>query len=133
MGMTIAERITQPLQHLAQERLGGGEVALGLQQHAEGDDGAERARMPTAKGLTLYLQRLAVQQLSGGEVALGVQQRAEVVDAGKRLRMPVASCLTPLLQRLDAVISKRLLSRSLPRASCQTLNTQATARLHYTT
>ena len=38
MGMTIAERITQPLQHLAQQRLSGGEVAFGLQQHAEVDN-----------------------------------------------------------------------------------------------
>ena len=41
----IAEAHAQPLQRLAKQRLSGGEVTLGLQQHAEVADGGERARI----------------------------------------------------------------------------------------
>ena len=84
--MPIAERLAPRLQRLAEQRLRGGEVALGLQQQAEVVDGSVRVRMTTAERLVLPLQRLAVQQLSGGEVALGLQQPAEVVDALSLLR-----------------------------------------------
>ena len=57
--MPIAVGLTPPLQRLAVQWLSGGEVALGLQQHAEVADGGERVRMPIAEGLALYLQRLA--------------------------------------------------------------------------
>ena len=54
----VAEGLAPCLQCLAVQRLGGGEVALGVQQHAEVVDGDERARMPIAEGLAPHLQRL---------------------------------------------------------------------------
>ena len=53
--METAEGIVPPLQRLAVQRLGGSEVALGLQQRAEVVAGAERARMKIAKGLNVAL------------------------------------------------------------------------------
>eukprot|EP00964_Phaeocystis_antarctica_P087792 scaffold55803_cov63-Phaeocystis_antarctica.AAC.1 len=98
--MPIAERLAQPLQRLAAQRLSGGEVALVLQQHAEVADGDERVRMPIAKGLALRLQRLAAQRLSGGEVSFSLQQQAEIADGDKRVWMPIANGLALPLQRL---------------------------------
>eukprot|EP00964_Phaeocystis_antarctica_P100178 scaffold65863_cov66-Phaeocystis_antarctica.AAC.6 len=71
--MPIAEGLALHLQRLAVQRLSGGEVTLGVQQHAEAADGAERTRMPIAEGLALHLQRLAAQRLSGSQVALSIQ------------------------------------------------------------
>ena len=77
--MPIAEGVAPPLQRLAAQRLRGGEVALGVQQHAEVADGAERVRMPVAVGLECHLQRLAVQRLRLVLLALGLQLRSEAV------------------------------------------------------
>ena len=57
--MPAAEGLALPLQRLAQQRLGGGDIALDLQQCAEIADGDERVWMPIAEGLALHLQRLA--------------------------------------------------------------------------
>eukprot|EP00964_Phaeocystis_antarctica_P019543 scaffold10789_cov36-Phaeocystis_antarctica.AAC.1 len=82
--MSIAERLTLHLHGLAAQRLGGGDLALLQQQHAEVVDLHERVRIPIAEGITHPLQRLAEQRLSGGEVALGVQQHAMVAHGGER-------------------------------------------------
>ena len=78
------------------------------------------------------LRRSARALCAGGALGCGAFYVAsERLRASPPYHWLADRVVTPLLQRLDAVISKRLLSRSLPRASCQTLNTQATARLHY--
>eukprot|EP00964_Phaeocystis_antarctica_P060303 scaffold35947_cov63-Phaeocystis_antarctica.AAC.3 len=51
--------LARHLQRLAQQRLGGGEIALLLQQQAEVADTGERVLMPSAEGLAQPLQRLA--------------------------------------------------------------------------
>ena len=83
--MPLAKRLAPHLQRLVVKRLSGGEVAFGVQQHAEVVDGCERAWMPITKRLALHLQRLTVQRLGGGKVALAMQQRAEVVGAVERV------------------------------------------------
>ena len=47
--MLVAERLSPPLQVLAEERLRAFQVALGVQQRAEVADRAERARVPVAE------------------------------------------------------------------------------------
>eukprot|EP00964_Phaeocystis_antarctica_P099703 scaffold65513_cov64-Phaeocystis_antarctica.AAC.5 len=86
--MPIAEGLALYLQRLAEQRLCGGEVALGTQQPAEIADGDER--------------RLVQQRLSGGEVALGLEQVAEVNDGGEHVRVSIAERLALHLHRLAA-------------------------------
>ena len=49
--MAIAKGLAPSLQRLAQQRLGGGVVALVVQQRAEAVDGDERFLMPITEGL----------------------------------------------------------------------------------
>eukprot|EP00964_Phaeocystis_antarctica_P107794 scaffold72456_cov73-Phaeocystis_antarctica.AAC.2 len=98
--MPIPERLTLHLHGLAVQRLSGGDLALGPQQHAEVVDLHERVRMPIAERITHPLQRLAEQRLSGGEVALGTQKHAELADEDERVRMSSAVRLACHLQRL---------------------------------
>ena len=91
MRVPIAERRAPPLQRLAVQRLGGIEVALGLQQQAQVVDRAERVRVAVAERLAARRQRLAEERRRAVEVALGVQQAAQVVDREERAR--VAVCL----------------------------------------
>ena len=78
--MLVAERLSPPLQVLAEQRLRAFQVALGVQR-AEVADRAERARVPVAERLSLRLQRLAVQRLRAVQVALVLQQRAEALPS----------------------------------------------------
>ena len=101
--MPTAERLSLHLQRLAEQRLSGGEFALGHQQPSEVVHGGERVRMPIAERLAQPLQRLAAERLRGGEVAfvtLGQQQPAEVADGEERARMPTAVRLACHLQYL---------------------------------
>eukprot|EP00964_Phaeocystis_antarctica_P011889 scaffold6562_cov60-Phaeocystis_antarctica.AAC.6 len=91
----IAQRLARHLQRLAQQRLGSGEVVLGVQQVAEVVDAGERVCVPIAEGLARHRQRLAQQRLSGDEITLGLQQGAEVADGDERFRMPIAERLAP--------------------------------------
>ena len=100
--MPTAEGLAPPLQRLAAQRLGRGEVALGLQQQAEVADAGERVRMPTAEGLALHHQRLAVQRLGLVELALGLQLRGELIQGGACVLAIRALGLEPCTQKLDA-------------------------------
>ena len=71
--MPIAKRLARDIQRLAEQRLSGGQVTLGLQQHADVDDAVDCGRVLIAERLAARLQRLAEQRLSGGEVALDAQ------------------------------------------------------------
>eukprot|EP00964_Phaeocystis_antarctica_P101434 scaffold66904_cov37-Phaeocystis_antarctica.AAC.2 len=127
--MPIAEDITHPLQRLAEQRLSGGEVALGVQQPAEVVDGHERVRMTTAVRLACHLQRLAEQWLSGGVVALGVQQQAMVAHGGER-RACDLRLLTAQLRSLVALAACVLAIRALCLGPCtQKLDAQRIAVL----
>eukprot|EP00964_Phaeocystis_antarctica_P100280 scaffold65950_cov62-Phaeocystis_antarctica.AAC.5 len=93
----IAKRLAVHLQRLAIQQLSRGEVALDLQQVAEGVDGVERARMPAAERLAPHDQHLALQRLGGGEVALVQQQLAEIGDGAERVRMPISEQLAEVV------------------------------------
>ena len=110
--MPAAERLTPRLQHVAEQPLSAGEVALALHQKAEVADTGERVWMPDAERLACHLHRLAYQRRSGDEVSLGQQQPAEVAEGGERVRMPIAErlkygvvCRTESLAHDHSVIS----------------------------
>ena len=100
--MPTAEGLAAPFQHLAQQRLRGGEVALGTQQVAEVVDGGERVQVPVPKGLAVPLQHLAEQRLSLVVLALGQQLRSERVQ-GETCVLPIRALgLEPCPQKLEA-------------------------------
>jgi len=66
----VAERLSAPLQRLANQRLCAIQVALVVQQRAEVLDIGELLRVPVAERLSLGLQRLAIQRFRAVQVAL---------------------------------------------------------------
>ena len=102
MRMARAKGLAPPLQRLAVQRLRGGEVTLGLQQHAEVADGVERVRMPTAEGLAPHLQRLAKQRLGPVVLALELQLHSESTQGEDCCLATRALGLEPCTQQLEA-------------------------------